>query len=282
MPELAEVESNRREWDPGIGAKIEGVEIHGASRVARKLNPAKVTRALRGARLLGSEAVGKRMLFRFSEDGWLGIHLGMTGHLHVEPADFRAGRHDHLVLRQRARALVFTDSRQFGRLDFHSGKQAPDWWRDFPPAVTSSKFTRVYLGDFLRRHGRLPLKSALLLQTGFPGIGNWMADEILWQAGLSPAIKSGRLGPAQLSALWKVVRRVSRIALRTVGRDHSDPPAHWLFHQRWSRHGNCPRHHCPLRFSQHNGRTTAWCPRCQSPQGVWPSRPHRGRDTHAP
>ena len=36
--------------------------------------------------------------------------------------------------------------------------------------------------EFLARHPKLPMKAVLLLQPGFPGVGNWMADEILWRA----------------------------------------------------------------------------------------------------
>ena len=63
------------------------------------------------------------MLFVFSGGNWLGIHLGMTGKIRVEPANFRPDKHDHLALYQRERALVFTDSRQFGRVRFHHGSK---------------------------------------------------------------------------------------------------------------------------------------------------------------
>jgi formamidopyrimidine-DNA glycosylase len=166
-------------------------------------------------------------------------------------------------LRQRRRALVFTDSRQFGRLDFHLGSEPPEWWRNFPPAVTSAAFTLAHVHEFLRRHRRLSLKAALLLQNGFPGIGNWMADEILWQARLSPRLLAGRINPTQTRVLWRAVIRISTQALRSVVKDHGDPPSRWLFHQRWTRRGKCPRDGSALRFDQHGGRTTAWCPRCQ-------------------
>ena len=80
------------------------------------------------------------MLFEFSGDNWLGIHLGMTGKIHVERPDFRRAKHDHLVLIQRDRVLVFTDPRQLGHVQFHHGKDAPDWWKDRPPEIDSAAF----------------------------------------------------------------------------------------------------------------------------------------------
>src|ERR1051325_6900295 len=107
MPELAEVEFYRRRWDVGIGQPITRVHLNAKKSVARGINASAMEKALVGAKFLKSEGHGKRMLFRFSGDVWLGIHLGMTGNLSVEPADLAPGGHDHLVLFLTKRALVF-------------------------------------------------------------------------------------------------------------------------------------------------------------------------------
>src|SRR5688572_9841603 len=125
MPELAEVEYFRKQWDPGVGKPIDRVHLHGAKRIFRGSTPREIERALKGAKLLGSETHGKQMLFRFSGGAWLGVHLGMTGELKIDSADFKPGKHDHLVLFQKARALVFNDPRMFGRIRFHHGKDQP-------------------------------------------------------------------------------------------------------------------------------------------------------------
>src|SRR6476646_10795883 len=122
MPELAEVEFYRRRWDAGIGKEIVGVHINAKKRVARGIDAGAFEKALTGAKFLRSEGHGKRMLFRFSSERWLGLHLGMTGELLVEQPNFTPAKHDHLVLFQRERALVFRDPRQFGRVQFHQGK----------------------------------------------------------------------------------------------------------------------------------------------------------------
>jgi formamidopyrimidine-DNA glycosylase len=117
--------------------------------------------------------------------------------------------------------------------------------------------------QFLDRHGRLPIKASLLLQKGFPGIGNWMADEILWRAGIAPRKPTARLKPAELQSLWKEVRYVARVALEKIGKDFGDPPKGWLFHERWNGKGRCPIHKTPLKRETIGGRTTAWCSKCQ-------------------
>lgn len=263
MPELAEVEYHRRQWDPGLRSPVLAVELHAEKRIFRGADPDEIVRALTGARLQRSEARGKQMLFAFSGGNWLGIHLGMTGKLRVEAADFAPERADHLVLRQKTRALVLRDSRMFGRVKFARGRQPPKWWTDIGPALTSPAFTAQLCRERLARRRRAPVKAALLDQRLFPGIGNWMADEILWQARIHPATPPADLPLARSKALWEKTRLVCRTALQTIGRDWSDPPADWLIHVRWKKGGHCPTHGTALEHAEIAGRTTAWCPRCQ-------------------
>jgi formamidopyrimidine-DNA glycosylase len=203
------------------------------------------------------------MAFRFSRGNWLAIHLGMTGRLRVEPPDFKAGNHDHLLLRQPRRVLVFSDPRQFGRVLFFQGRGEPPWWSKLPPALTSREFSREVLGEVLQRHRRLPIKGALLLQRHFPGVGNWMADEILWRSGLNPRTSAGGIRDERLDVLHGRIRFVCRGAMKHVARDFSDPPRGWFYHERWGREGTCPRDGTALRRDTIGGRTTAWCPKCQ-------------------
>ena len=255
MPELAEAEFFRKRWhQAAVGRRIRAVELHPSAKVFRGADPAALRRALRGQPLRDSQARAKQMLFRFGGGAWLGVHLGMSGELHVEPAGYIPAKHDHLVLRTAARTLVFTDPRMFGRVQFHHGATAPDWWTRIAPALTSDAFSVAAVAAFLRRRGRAPIKAVLLMQERFPGVGNWMADEIL----------------------WRECRRVARMALATIaGRGDYLPPdlnAHiptsWLFRHRWEDGGRCPRTGVALIREEIGGRTTCWSPaRQRRPRG---------------
>ena len=264
MPELAEVEWFRKQWDVGRGAAIVGLSLHARNRVFRGSDVRDLRQRLIGANLLSSHARGKRMLFKFSGENWLGIHLGMTGKVRVESPDYRPHKHDHIVLFQPERALVFTDSRQFGRVRFHHGADEPNWWtRSDAPEINSRAFDQRLVDQFLDRHRKAPIKAALLMQNGFPGIGNWMADEILWRAKILPSKRTGKLTSRERAALFRATKFVVQQSLETLGKDFSDPPRNWLIHQKWKRDGICPIHRKPLRHATVAGRTTAWCPRCQ-------------------
>ena len=275
MPELAEVEWFRKQWHVGRDAEIVDLSLHARNRVFRGTDTRDLQRRLIGAKLLSSHARGKRMLFIFSGDNpeiigarenvrsWLGIHLGMTGKIRVQSANYRPGKHDHLVLFQRERALVFTDSRQFGRVRFHRGPDEPDWWKSAAPEINSRDFDQQFVEQFLAQHRKAPIKGVLLMQNGFPGIGNWMADEILWRAKILPSKRTERLTARERDAIFRATKFVVRRSLETLGKDFSDPPRNWLIHQKWKRAGVCPIHRTPLRHATVAGRTTAWCPRCQ-------------------
>lgn len=263
MPELAEVEFYRKQWDAGLRRKVERVALHGEKRLFRGADVTRLAAVLPGATFLSSEARAKQMVFRFSRGLWVGVHLGMTGKLSVEAPVFQPGKHDHLVLFQRKHALVFHDPRQFGRIHFHEGKEPPVWWTKLPPPVTSPGFSVELVQAFFQRRARLAVKAALLQQERFPGVGNWMADEILWRARLDPRKHCGQLTARRVAAVWRETREVCATALATVGVDFSDPPEGWFFHARWTNAGRCPRCKGPLQTAAVGGRTTRWCARCQ-------------------
>ncbi|MDB6166593.1 MAG: mutM [Lacunisphaera sp.] len=268
MPELAEVEFFRKRWSAGHGAKVLEVRLHEGKQVFRGTNTASLKKKLTGAKLLDSETAAKQMLFHFSGGCWLGIHLGMSGELRVEKPNYTPAKHDHFVLVQKQRQLVFNDPRMFGRVLFHSGKTPPAWWTRIAPPILSKEFTVAAVAQFLKRRGRAPIKAVLLMQERFPGVGNWMADEILWRAAIHPRQLAGSLTPPQIRALHRACQKVCRLALDTIaGKGKYLPsdlnvhiPKTWLFRHRWRMGGKDPLTGTKLAHATIGGRTTCWSP----------------------
>lgn len=290
MPELAEVELARRIWEPGLGRPVVGIDTHPRTRVFRDTPAQKIEEALLGQVLVDSRTHGKRLLFSFADQKaamrpvlaeapsltclHLEVHLGMAGRLLLAPADHPAAKHDHFVLRTPELALVYSDYRQFGRVYLHEHRQDP--WGVLPPEVLSPRFTLAHLRRATTRRSGTAVKALLLDQSLFPGVGNWMADEICWRLPAHPATP---LNGLDLARLRKVSRQVCRGAIRHVAdknapRDGREgfspgryveevPPPSWLFQHRWRAGGRCPRCRNPLERSTVASRTTAWCPRCQ-------------------
>ena len=261
MPELAEVAFYSKKWAPGLGDRVVEVVCRERARIYRTADPARIRRGLKGKRLTGIETKGKQMRFVFGEAS-LGLHLGMTGKLLVKKGDHEPGKHEHLVIRQEKRSLVFRDARMFGALKFESSAE-PVWWTSLPPEVVSRSFTLKAVADYLRRRKGSPLKAVLLQQERFPGVGNWMADEILWRCKFHPARKAGTLDEEEGETVWRETKQLCRDALRIIGDKYGRPPTSWLFRHRWRRGGKCPRDGAILERATIGGRTTAWCPECQ-------------------
>ena len=131
-------------------------------------------------------------------------------------------------------------------------KTPPDWWTSDVPEIISQEFNRKFVERFLGRHGKAPIKAVLLMQSGFSGIGNWMADEILWRARIHPATPAGKLTARQRDVLFRATKFVARESLRTLGKDNSDPPRSWLIHQKWKPKTEfAPRDHTRFRHARY-------------------------------
>ena len=165
------------------------------------------------------------MLFELDQRLWLGVHLGMTGSLLIRPSEADLEKHDHLALETRVGWLVFNDPRQFGRIEkFRKRYFARILRKAYLLSQTRINSISGISGCLLRGGTKQPLKSMLLDQSCFPGVGNWMADEILWQSRIRPQRSITALGEKELKELFRAVKRVSRVAMARIASDFSDPP----------------------------------------------------------
>ncbi|MEM7790530.1 MAG: DNA-formamidopyrimidine glycosylase family protein [Verrucomicrobiota bacterium] len=263
MPELAEVEFYRKQWAKAEGLRVSAVEVNAKKRIYRDTDTRALVNGLEGSVLCGSSTHGKQMSFVFGKRHWLGVHLGMTGKLRIVAEGYEKSKHDHLLLRlKNGEGLAYTDPRLFGKLLYYKGV-SPPWFKGLPPEILSDEFTFRLVDTFLDRRARSPIKAVLLMQERFPGIGNWMADEILWRARIAPISHSGSLDAAQRQELYKRICEVCNDAMRVIGSDWSRPPNSWLFNHRWKDGGICPHTGKPLKREVIGGRTTCWSPAWQ-------------------
>ncbi len=180
---------------------------------------------------------------------------------------------EHLVLHMQGSSanaqvsLVFSDFRMFGRVLFHAGDTLPPWWTSIAPAIGSSEFTIQNVAEFMKRRSGITVKAALLMQERFPGIGNWMADEILWRACIHPSRRCGDLSDDEVVDLHSVCVWVCKQAMAIIGSSFADPPSTWLYHYRWQDGGKCPLTGSPLQRETIGGRTSCFCPSRQKMKG---------------
>lgn len=276
MPELAEVELARRIWARAEGEKVTGVQANPGARIFRDMPASAIQNAITGKTLTSSHHHGKRMYFTFGDNLHLEVHLGMSGKVYVSQLDHIPQKHDHLILRMNNCSLVLNDYRMFGKVMLHEGS-AP--WLELPPDPLSRKFTLSHVTGITLKRPKKILKGALLDQSLFPGIGNWMADEICWRLGAHPAKALGEITPEQL---YREVKAVCKGAIKYVADRNIEelkspkklgftaggyvaqvPPKSWLFQHRWKKGGSCPKCKTELERETIATRTTAWCATCQ-------------------
>ncbi|MCH6257089.1 hypothetical protein MLD52_11060 [Puniceicoccaceae bacterium K14] len=264
MPELAEVAFHSKAWLPAIGDVIEEVLFNADKRCCKSLVAERIQSDLVGESLEELHTHGKRMLFKFSGQCCLSVHLGMTGSLHCSSLPLSRSKFDHFTFCTKEGGFIFRDPRQFGKVELFVGEEIPEWWRLLPPEVLDLMFNFELFESYCERRKRRPLKAFLLLQECFPGVGNWMADEILWQSRLKPNRLVSALSSEERLQLFNSLKAVCRGAMDTVGVDYSDPPESWLFRHRWKPGGNCPQTGDPLARETIGGRTTCWSPSWQA------------------
>ena len=248
MPELPEVERARALIESeGLGRTVASVD-DGDTWVCRPHPPGEIADAVTGATLADAHRRGKAMWVDLDGGPPLGLHLGMTGRIVVD-ADGEPLRSDRFTLWfEDGGSLRLRDPRRLGRVVLD-----PDLSRLGPDAA------QVTRREFRERVGRgtAPLKARIMDQSVIAGVGNLLADETLWRAGLSPLREAGSLSAEELDGLRRALRTATRRAIRLGGVHTGDLIAHR------GRGGSCPNCGAPLERARIGGRTTWWCPRDQ-------------------
>jgi formamidopyrimidine-DNA glycosylase len=280
VPELPEVETARTLIaDQALHRRIADVD-DSDSYVGRPHAPGEVRAALTGRTLTAAHRRGKTMWLETSgTDGEaepgpeLGIHLGRAGRIVVTAPDGTAAEGgdpnryntrprnpvwNRFTLRfEDGGSLVLLDPRRLGRvrLDPDIDALGPD-----ATEVTPAQFRTLI------SKGTIAVKARLLDQSKIAGVGNLIADEILWQARLSPMARVDSLSPAQVRRLYKALRSAVDSAIARGGAHTGDVIA--------ARHkgGTCPRDGAPMVHGTVGGRSTWWCSREQAlPPGQAPA-----------
>ena len=107
---------------------------------------------------------------------------------------------------------------------------------------------------------KIPIKAVLLDQSALAGIGNWVADEVLYQSRIAPKRIASSLVKREVSALRRAIESVLRHAVK-VGADSHRYPKSWLFAHRWGgARGSTSIGGERIVREEVGGRTTAWVP----------------------
>jgi formamidopyrimidine-DNA glycosylase len=275
MPELPEVERSRRIASAiAVGRRIVAARCADDPIVFDGVSPARVRQALIGRRVNAIRRHGKHLWLELDRRPWPCLHFGMTGGFHTArggprvtlKSSYRAPDESwpprftklHLVFDDGGE-LVLADARRLGRVRLRQDPSTEppisllgfDAHRALPPLTV---FRRLV------RERSAPLKALLLDQTFAAGVGNWIADEVLYQARLDPRRSARSLSDAEVARMRSALKKVIDTSVR-LSNDSDRYPRGWLFHRRWGKNPRAvTRTGLPIRHITLGGRTTAWVP----------------------
>ncbi|OQO04882.1 hypothetical protein B0A48_07899 [Cryoendolithus antarcticus] len=135
--------------------------------------------------------------------------------------------------------VAFVDPRRLARIrlvECEAGeirKTSPLKENGPDPVVDKEVFTVEFLSKLLRRK-RVPVKALLLDQANISGVGNWVADEVLYMARLHPEQYSNTFDDEQIKRLHDSMVNVCTLAVDTLS-DSSKFPETWLMKHRWNK-----------------------------------------------
>jgi len=273
VPELPEVETIRAGLEPVlVGRTFEHVEI-ADPRLTRPYEPREVAAELVGEKVEALERRGKYLVVRFESGRVLLIHLRMTGSLqHLRDESASEDPYRRAVVRlDNGSDVAYRDVRRFGTwLLLEPGELEPYLAERIGGEPLSRALTSRSLRERLARR-RAPLKAVVLDQRVFAGVGNIYADEALWWARLHPLRPAGDLGPDEVQALVRGIRRALRLGIERQGatlRDYRGADgAEGGMQNEFRVYGRedepCPRCGTPIEKTRAGGRGTWYCPGCQ-------------------
>jgi len=260
VPELPDVEGFRKVLASCAKDRmIERVEVRDTG-VLHGIGTRGLRGALEGRRFAEPERRGKWLLARTAEDGpTLLVHFGMTGMLVCGDSGTPVAAHDRVLFTlEDDRRLIYRDQRKLQGLWLadEEGDVARLLGNQGPDALTVGR--EEFEDALAARRGRI--KATLTDQSVVAGLGNLLADEILWRARLRPDRATHDLTGSNRRRLYTDMRRTLNLAVEA-----GCVPAResWLTGHRDDRVPICPRCGTHLRRTRIAGRGTVWCPHCQ-------------------
>ncbi|KAG7450122.1 uncharacterized protein BT62DRAFT_942786, partial [Guyanagaster necrorhizus] len=265
MPELPEVErASNLIRTVGLGKKIIRVESFEDAIVYSGTTHTEFARELTGRTIDNVGRYGKVFYLELSSGGRMPVmHFGMTGMLQASRSFVKGQmatyyretprkadtdwppRFAKFILHLEPMSdtgptdiieLAFLDARRLGRIRLCTSptKEPPISELGFDP-ILSMPSLEEFLKLVVKRS--CPIKALLLDQSFSAGVGNWVADEILYHAHVHPEQRCNTLTEEQVAALRDKMVYVCETAVE-ANADDTKFPDNWLFKHRWGKGRN--------------------------------------------
>lgn len=264
MPELPEVEVIRLYLEANlINKTISGVEI--LNKKSFIGDPKKII----NQKIIKFTRIGKQLSIHLSNNLILLVHLKMTGQLVLNAPN----KYTRVILKfNNNLSLYFNDLRKFGWVKILNPNELIEFQKNLGIDILSHKFTQKYFFQQIQNTSR-PIKSVLLDQNKFAGIGNIYANDALFLAKIHPTTPSNKTTFKKASLIHDFLIQIMNESIKNGGSTAKDkgyvkpdntPGQHQDHFQVYQRENQpCLICKTPIKKIKLGGRGTFFCPNCQ-------------------
>ncbi|CAH1447636.1 unnamed protein product [Lactuca virosa] len=280
MPELPEVEAARRAIEENcLGKKIKRSVVADDAKVIDGISPSDFEASLTGKTIVAAHRKGKNMWIQLDSPPFPSFQFGMAGAIYIKGVavtkykrsavnddDEWPSKYSKLFIElDDGLELSFTDKRRFAKVRLLQNPASAPPISELGPDALLEPMTEEELFKSLSKK-KIGIKALILDQSFISGVGNWIADEVLYQARIHPLQSAATISKEQCGALHKSLKEVIEGAVE-VGADSSQFPSNWIFHNREKKPGKAFVDGKKIEYISAGGRTSAYVPELQKLSG---------------
>ncbi|EEE66100.1 hypothetical protein OsJ_22131 [Oryza sativa Japonica Group] len=286
MPELPEVEAARRALEAHcVGRRIARCAVADDPKVVVAAAGGRVAfeRAMVGRTIVAARRRGKNLWLRLDAPPFPSFQFGMAGAIYIKGVpvtkykrsvvsstdEWPSKYSKFFVQLDDGLEFSFTDKRRFARVRLFEDPETVPPISELGPDALFEPMSSDSFADSLSRK-KIGIKALLLDQSFISGIGNWIADEVLYQSRTHPLQIASSLSRESCEALHQSIQEVVKYAVE-VDADCDCFPVEWLFHHRWGKKPGKVNGQ-KIEFITAGGRTTAYVPQLQKLTGMQSSK----------
>ncbi|MDZ7899822.1 MAG: DNA-formamidopyrimidine glycosylase family protein [Arcicella sp.] len=263
MPELPEVETYRRYFEAtSLFQPIADVYVQDTKLLTTDYDM--LNQQLRNRQFIGTKRIGKNLFAQLDAPYWLHFHFGMTGDLAYFKDEEDTPRFARIIFKfTNGFKLGFLCPRKFERIgiveDIEEYLSRKKIYKDALEITLEELLTNL-------RKRKAPIKPVLLDQSTVAGIGNWIVDEVLFQAKIHPEKIANQLSDNEIFEIHKAIQYVINVAIDSQANYDDFPKIFLLYARGWGikgmedeRVGVCPECGTKISIIKVGGRTTYFC-----------------------
>ncbi|CAN6449861.1 unnamed protein product [Victoria cruziana] len=230
MPELPEVEAARRAVEEHCcGKRIVRSVVADDSKVVDGVSPSVFQKSLDGKTIIAAHRKGKNMWLELDSPPFPSFQFGMSGAIYIKgvpvtkykrsavnDADEWPSKYSKLFIElDDGLEISFTDKRRFAKVRLLPDPASVPPISQLGPDALLEPMSLDEFADSLNKK-KIAIKALLLDQAYIAGIGNWVADEVLYQARIHPLRTASSLSTQDCKQLHNSIKEVERITYRNM------------------------------------------------------------------